>query len=728
MDECKELRTYVYTDAREDRSDISSSKDTCDVKLKTNSTIQSARRRNARLLQNFILVWLDSSIDEVNDKNYRDIITKLQQVVNAVETFADADECIDFITDLKEEKIFLILSETMVQTIVSVVDEIPEVSSIYIFSEGRTQHKEWVEQQRKIRGVFTDISSMCEELKKTIQDCDHNSVSISFAKNSDGALNRSLDTLDSSFMYTQILKEILLTIDFDQGHFEEFLSYCRERFAGSDAELKNVDMIEKKYSHRQPIWWYTYQGFLYSMLNTSLRLMKIDLIIKMGFFVRDLHNHIVALHAEQYSKKSHSNSFIVYRGQGLSQIDFDQLKNTQGGLLAFNSFLSTSLDRDVSLLYAESMATSDNLVGVLFILEIDLSVSATPFANVTNASCYQEEEEILFSMHCVFRIGQVKQIEESTNLWQVQLTLTSDNDPQLQALTEYMRGEFFPDETGWHRLGSFLLKVAQYDKAQQVFEMILDRTTDESEKENIYHMLGIAKFNNGEYAESITFYEKSIEIMQKILPPTHPDLASSYGNLGAVYNKIGEYSKAYLYQEKALKTYQNIVSSNHLTFSVSSDNDDLLNERSDNSTRSISSFEKAIEILEKTLPRNDLSLVTYYDRCGSLWEKMGDNVKALSFYHRAFRIKKIHLPSNHPSFADSYAHLGAAYEKLEKSSEINPFQQWAFCTGECPICEKVANPSTAHSLHQLAFDIAERSLPADHPDRQTYKERIVNKP
>ena len=54
---------------------------------------------------------------------------------------------------------------------------------------------------------------------------------------------------------------------------------------------------------------------------------------------------------------------------------------------------------------------------------------------------YQTEEEILFSMHSIFRIGQIEQIDENNRLWQVDLTLTNDNDPQLYALTERMREE-----------------------------------------------------------------------------------------------------------------------------------------------------------------------------------------------------------------------------------------------------------------------------------------------
>jgi hypothetical protein len=388
------------------------------------------------MVQNFHLVWLDESIDETND-DCRNSITKLRQVVNTVNTFVDVDECINFINGIKQERAFMISSGALGQTTVPMVHDKPQVNTIYIFCGNKGHHEKWAKEWPKVAGVYTDITPICEALKQAAQDCDHNSVSITFATKTDGATDPNRDTLDSSFMYTQILKEILLTIDFDESHIKEFLTYCREQFAGNDVELNNVDMIEKEYRRYQPIWWYTYECFLYSMLNRALRLMEVDLITTMGFFVRDLHEHIVALHSEQYGEQSHSNSFIVHRGQGLSQADFDQLQTTQSGLLAFNNFLSTSLDRDVSLNFARRMVNTSDKVGVLFIMKINPSISATPFANVRNASYFQGEEEILFSMHSVFRIGQVKQIEKNNNrLWQVELTLTGDHDPQLQELTK----------------------------------------------------------------------------------------------------------------------------------------------------------------------------------------------------------------------------------------------------------------------------------------------------
>jgi hypothetical protein len=212
-------------------------------------------------VQNYHLVWLDGSIDEDHNDDCRNSITQLRQIVNTVNTFTDADECIDFITDIKKEKTFMMVSGTLSQIILPIVQYIAEVSSVYIFCAHETRHETSVKQWTKVKGVYTDITSICQALKQAAQDCDHNAVSISFVKTTDGASNPNLDTLDCCFMYTQILKEILLTIDFEQVHINEFLTYCRAGFAGNTIDLKNIDMIEKEYHRHEPIWWYSYDCF-----------------------------------------------------------------------------------------------------------------------------------------------------------------------------------------------------------------------------------------------------------------------------------------------------------------------------------------------------------------------------------------------------------------------------------------------------------------------------------
>ncbi|CAF4670107.1 unnamed protein product, partial [Rotaria sp. Silwood2] len=187
-------------------------------------------------------------------------------------------------------------------------------------------------------------------------------------------------------------------------------------------------MIEREYRNHSPIWWYTAPYFIYSMLNCGLRLMNVDIILKMGFFIRHLHNHITELHREQQG--SMPTKFQVFRGQGLPVEDFEKMKKTEGGLMSFNNFLSTSRSRKISFKrFARPATKNPSSVGILFVMNIDTVIcmkASTPFAEVSKVGYYKDkEEEILFSTHTIFRIQRIERIpdEHTDRLWQVNLTL-----------------------------------------------------------------------------------------------------------------------------------------------------------------------------------------------------------------------------------------------------------------------------------------------------------------
>jgi tetratricopeptide (TPR) repeat protein len=707
---------------------------TASTSLEPQST-RPSRLPYARMVQNFLLIWLDAGIDEKNNDDCRNNITKLRQAVNTVNTFTDADECIDFITDMKEESIFVIVSGTFSAAIVPIVQDILQVSCVYILSKNKCRYEQWALQWRKVKGVFTDITLIYEAVKQTAQTCDQNMVSMSFVKSSDEPSNQNLDQLDQSFMYTQILKEILLTIDFEQKHIDEFLTYCREQFAGNSTGLKNVEKLQVEYRLHQPIWWYTSDSFLYSMLNRALRVMEVDLIIKMGFFVRNLHNHIAALHFEQYSENDQSNSFIVYRGQGLSPIDFDQLMKTKGGLMSFNNFLSTSRDQAVSFAFAASNASNPDLIGILFEITVNPSIVSTPFADISDVSYFEMEEEILFSMHSVFRIGQVKQLDENIRLWQVDLTLTNDNDPQLHGLIERMQEET-RGSTGWHRLGMLLIKLGQFNKAEKLYEILLKQTTDEDEKAHLYHMLGMIKHGQGEYAAAIEFYDKSFKANQKIFSPTDPNLASSYNNIGGVYYNMGEYSKALSYYEKALEMRQKTLPPNHPDLATSYSNIGLVYYNMGEYSKALSYYEKALEMRQKTLPPNHPDLATSYSNIGVVYDNMGEYSKALSYYEKALKMSQKTLPPNHPDFATSYNNIGLVYDNMGEYSKALSYYEKVleilqktlppnhpdFATSYNNIgsvYDNMGEYSEALSYYEKALEIRQKTLPPNHPDLAT---------
>jgi tetratricopeptide (TPR) repeat protein len=229
--------------------------------------------------------------------------------------------------------------------------------------------------------------------------------------------------------------------------------------------------------------------------------------------------------------------------------------------LAFNTFLSTSLNEKVPLQFAQKSVHKPDSVGVLFQITVDPSILSTPFAPIKTFSAIPNEDEILFSMHTIFRIGQIKPIED--RLWHVEPTLTNDNDQELKRLTEHMRQEI-SGSTRWEQLGYLLLKMGNFDKAEEIFKILLEETFQHDEKmhPSLYNYLGDIKYSKGDYKEALKLYQKSLEIRQKYLHLHHSDLIGTYNSIGLIHDHMVEYSKALESYEKSLEIGQTSLPSN----------------------------------------------------------------------------------------------------------------------------------------------------------------------
>lgn len=537
----------------------------------------------------------------------------------------------------------MIASGDLGQTVVPVVHDKPQVSTIYIFDGNQARHEEWTKDWLKIKGVYTDVISICQALKQAAKDCDENTAPLSFIKSVDGTVNE----FDHCFTYTQVLKDILPTLDFERSHMDDFITYCREQLIGNTTELENVQKLQNEYRLHQPIWWYTYESFLHSMLSKTLRTMEIHLITKMAFFMRDLQRNITQLHVEQYGGQNHSDSFIVYRSQGLLRANFDQLINTQGGLLAFNSFVSTSKNRNVSLEFVQRTITNSNLMGVLFVMKIDPSISVTRFANIAKVSYQveQEEEVILFAMQSIFRIGQIKQIDENNDrLWQVDLTLTSGDDPQLHALSE--NKQLGTEKlTGWSLLGQLMITLEQYDKAEEFYKILLQQSDDEERNQYFFHQLAFMQDNQEKYQEAIQSNQKSLEIRQKIFPPDHPGIALSYFNIGLIYTRMKEYSKALSYLKKTLRVQRRTHPKIHPDIARTYNSIGAVYYYMNEYLNALLYYEQALEIQLKCLPEDYPDFSTSYNNMAILFKNKGEYSKALLYYEKLLRVlqKKLTL-------------------------------------------------------------------------------------
>ncbi|CAF3330848.1 unnamed protein product [Rotaria socialis] len=306
------------------------------------ATLSGAIPPRRRMAQNYLVIWVDGNIDE-NNADCGNTLAQLRTVVSDVNVCTTPEQCVQFLNEIDDGKAFIISSGALGQSLVNDIHSLPKVDAIYIFCGNKARHEPWAKDWPKIRGVFTSIKPICESLKKVAHECDHDSIPMSFvpkqtmAEGAAGPNQKNLNQLPPTYMYSVIFKDIILEIDdADSKSMNTLVAFCRKQNI-SETEISEFEL---NYDQKSAVWWYTKEIFLYGMLNRGLRSLDMEAMSKLGFFIRKLHLELEQLHKEQSG--SFKESFTVYRGQGLSQQDFQNLMDSKGGLLSFNNFLSTT--------------------------------------------------------------------------------------------------------------------------------------------------------------------------------------------------------------------------------------------------------------------------------------------------------------------------------------------------------------------------------------------------
>ena len=106
-----------------------------------------------------------------------------------------------------------------------------------------------------------------------------------------------------------------------------------------------------------------------------------------------------------------------------------------------------------------------------------------------------------------------------------------------------------------------MLKPLNFKKR---FRNILDITLDNHPNiATSYDNIGAVYASKGEFDKALEFLQKSLEGKLISLPPNHPNIATSFNNIGLVYNRKGEYEKAFEFLKNGLEIYLISLRPNH---------------------------------------------------------------------------------------------------------------------------------------------------------------------
>ena len=483
--------------------------------------------------------------------------------------------------------------------------------------------------------------------------------------NNDINQDKSTAELDGQFVHSQLLIDCLQRMKSSSKEVEEFVRFCRDHAEGKDnaCYLKLLEEFQNDYSSEQSLWWYTRDSFVYRMLNKALRVQNIDILFLFRFFIRDLE--------QQLRTHQWSSSGSAYRGQSLSTRELEILKQSVGKLISMNSFLSTTLYRDVATIYVGDMP---GLEKVLFKINYNPMIDGfKPFADITLVSEFPQEGEILFMLGAIFQIDSV--YYDDDEIWIVELNLCSEHDPVLKSIFHYLRGESNRCELDLLAFGNVLHDMGEFEQAKNYYKRCstLLSPDDHAWKPYCDYLLGLIATANGDEKNALDLFDKSLSIRTRTLQFSDPSLADTLTAIARVYYINCNFEQALELHKQALTIFQRTFGDDDLTSAMSYTNMGVVLRAQQKYSEALDCHSKALTIRQRHLPLDHFRFGTSYNNIGEVYQGLNEYDMALKYYELALEVYKKSLPLRHIDVAILLVNQGLIYEAKTDLNDALPF-------------------------------------------------------
>ena len=632
----------------------------------------------------FDVVWADSNIEKIQDD--LDTTSLIRRMVRGrLSTFDKIDRCVNHILDkITNQRIILIVSNSFGPPIISLIHDFPQIHTIYIYCRTAAIAESWSKPYKKISHIFTSKQALLRQIGKNIgviNELDDLPMSIFHLEEKQSTLQKLTNESAKFMWYRSVLTVLPLMAKYCNSK-EEMLAECRKCYLNDEIEKKKIEEFAQKYQPHNAFWWYTYDSFVYRLLNKALRTQNLEIIFKFRFFINDLHKQIHQLYREYLMTESREHQLTVYRGQRLTMNEVNLLQTNVGEIISMNSFLSATTIRAIAEIFAD---TSDQtkegspLQSVLFIIDVHhFDDDSAPFAFIQNYSCCKDEEEVLFSIGAIFKVESVEKVDQT---WHVHLQFNRQQNQQHKDLSKYMLKQIGTDPSP-SIMGWFLYRMADFHKAERYVLLLLKQLpADDLERANAYNLLGLIYKDLNRLADSIKAYEKALSIYSRF---DHcldycSQIIATHCNIGLAYLALKDVSNADKHQRQA---------EDKLLKSSSCSNDPLLAAmtvtlRGKSQTargeyaRACDNFRIALQRKKLILPSDHPSIASTFVELGVANEHMGQFNQALNHFTEALRIREKTLPERHLDIGECFRNIARIYDRLQQPQLAGKYRKLA---------------------------------------------------
>jgi tetratricopeptide (TPR) repeat protein len=553
---------------------------------------------------------------------------------------------------------------------------------------------------------------------------------------------RDLTKESASFLWHQMLINILKQIPQNQTLYDEMLNKCLDYYQTNRYELDQIELFRQNYKREQVIQWYTNECFLYKLLNHALYTKNIEILYSFRFFIIDLCFEI----EKQYEYIKNQGNLIVYRAQIMLNEEIEKLKQNIGCLISINEFLLTSRDKNISLEFFQQNSSLNE--HVLFEIYVDFSIETIILADISSFTSMPWKKEILFYINSLFTLESIE-YDAINNLWIIKMTASKDEKKWMNEYLKWMEKEMdyyssiiYFGHILWNELG-------QINQAEKYFQILLKSlSNDDKDIPSIYIELGNINVEIEEYNLALNNYQYALDIHQKQISKNYIRIGLSLNNIGVVYKHMRNIDQAIDYYRQSLDIYETKCLKNESNFYRANTIENLglvYRDKNDFDT-ALNYLNLAYNIRRDILPNDHPLLANSLISIGNIYHDKNDFIQALNYYQQALLIQEIIYLDNNLNKANTIRNIAIIYrDKQDWINALNYFKRTleirqyllsntnnhhpdiAICYGNIGnIYEKMNNLELAFDYYQKQYEIEEICLPINHPNLIIHFDWIIN--
>jgi tetratricopeptide (TPR) repeat protein len=182
---------------------------------------------------------------------------------------------------------------------------------------------------------------------------------------------------------------------------------------------------------------------------------------------------------------------------------------------------------------------------------------------------------------------------------------------------------------------------------------------------------------SGQYQKAGPLYKESMTVLAKQLGPDHPEMATSWYQIGELQETLGEYDKAVSLYKKSLEILEKKRGQEHPVLANSIDKLAALCMELEMEKQAVPLYQRLVRIREKALRPTHPQLALSLNNLAESYRLQGQYAEAEACYRKSLVINETIHGTEHPSVAAVLQELAKLCNSQRKPEEAEQYQQRA---------------------------------------------------